>query len=265
MLNRASEDQEVEFQMQIPAGAFITNFTMLIGDQVYQGEITEKEKKNGDMVKEKKNKTTTEDNGEKGTEMFRASVVIPSKDKAAFFLSYEELLQRRLGKYEHVISVRPQQLVGRLTVEVNILEQSGITSLEVPGLQNSKQKGSGRGEDDPGPPPSTVINQNETFAKVTFKPSVVQQAKIAQNGILGDFIIRYDVSREQSIGDIQVLDGYFVHYFAPKDLPPLPKNVVFVLDSSASMVGAKLRQVSGCQLPIYASLTFASYNDIHCG
>ncbi|OWK02942.1 ITIH5 [Cervus elaphus hippelaphus] len=98
--------------------------------------------------------------------------------------------------------------------------------------------------DDSGPPPSTVINQNETFAKVVFKPTVVQQAKIAQNGILGDFIIRYDVNREQSIGDIQVLDGYFVHYFAPKDLPPLPKNVVFVLDSSASMVGTKLRQVS---------------------
>lgn len=35
-----------------------------------------------------------------------------------------------------------------------------------------------------------------------------------------------------------------MHYFAPKDLPPLPKNVVFVLDISASMVGAKLQQVS---------------------
>lgn len=59
--------------------------------------------------------------------------------------------------------------------------------------------------DDSGPPPSTVINQNDTFAKVTFKPSVVQQARIAQNGVLGDFIIRYDVNREQSIGDIQVM------------------------------------------------------------
>lgn len=58
--------------------------------------------------------------------------------------------------------------------------------------------------DDAGPPPSTVINQNETFAKVLFKPSVVQQAKIAQNGVLGDFIVRYDVNRAQSIGDIQV-------------------------------------------------------------
>lgn len=83
---------------------------------------------------------------EKGTETFRASVVLPSKDKAAFLLSYEELLQRRLGKYEHVVSVRPQQLVGRLTVEVTILERSGITALEVLGLQNSRRQGSGRGQ-----------------------------------------------------------------------------------------------------------------------
>lgn len=58
--------------------------------------------------------------------------------------------------------------------------------------------------DDAGPPPSTVINQNETFARVLFKPSVIQQAKIAQNGVLGDFIVRYDVKRAQSIGDVQV-------------------------------------------------------------
>lgn len=72
--------------------------------------------------------------------------MIPSKDKAVFLLSYEELLQRRLGKYEHVISVRPQQLVGKLMVEVNILERSGIASLEVLPLLNSRQKGSGRAE-----------------------------------------------------------------------------------------------------------------------
>ncbi|PNI40234.1 ITIH5 isoform 5, partial [Pan troglodytes] len=200
---------------------------------------------------------------EKGTEIFRASAVIPSKDKAAFFLSYEELLQRRLGKYEHSISVRPQQLSGRLSVDVNILESAGIASLEVLPLHNSRQRGSGRGEDDSGPPPSTVINQNETFANIIFKPTVVQQARIAQNGILGDFIIRYDVNREQSIGDIQVLNGYFVHYFAPKDLPPLPKNVVFVLDSSASMVGTKLRQDIGFSLAVQNWVP-KGYLDISC-
>lgn len=139
-------------------------------------------------------------------------------------------------------------------MDVTLLERSGIASLEVLPLRNSRQKGSGRAEEDSGPPPSTIINQNETFAKVVFKPSVVQQARIAQNGILGDFIIRYDVNREQSIGEIQVLNGYFVHYFAPKDLPPLPKNVVFVLDSSASMVGAKLRQTKDALFTILHDL-----------
>ncbi|XP_015991889.2 inter-alpha-trypsin inhibitor heavy chain H5 isoform X2 [Rousettus aegyptiacus] len=253
MLNRASEDQDAEFLMHIPASAFITNFTMLVGDKVFQGEITEREKENGDKVKEKRNKTA-EDNGEKGPDAFRASAVIPSKGKAVFLLSYEELLHRRLGKYEHVVSVRPQQLVGRLTVEVNILERAGLSSLEVLPPQDTRQRHGGRAEDDTGPPPSTVINQNETFAKVLFKPSVVQQAKIAQNGILGDFIVRYDVNRAQSIGDVQVLDGYFVHYFAPRDLPPLPKNVVFVLDSSASMVGAKLRQTKDALFTILHDL-----------
>ncbi|XP_051856121.1 inter-alpha-trypsin inhibitor heavy chain H5 isoform X1 [Antechinus flavipes] len=253
LLNRASEDKEFEFQMQIPAVAFITNFTMVVGDRVYQGEVIEKEKKHGDRAKKQDNKTL-EDNGEKGTETFSASVNIPSKEKAAFFLHYEELLQRRLGKYEHVISVRPQQLTGRLHIEVNILEKSGIVSLEVPPLQNSRQKGNAKAEDDVGPPPSTVINQNETFARIIFNPSIIQQAKIAQNGILGDFIIRYDVNREQRVGEIQVLNDYFVHYFAPKDLPPLPKNVVFVLDSSASMVGTKLRQTKDALFTILHDL-----------
>uniref|UniRef100_A0A2K6GZ59 Inter-alpha-trypsin inhibitor heavy chain 5 n=1 Tax=Propithecus coquereli TaxID=379532 RepID=A0A2K6GZ59_PROCO len=245
MLNRASEDQEVEFQMQIPAAAFITNFTIALRGTEGAWLCPALNPPWGPFVLPDR---------EKGTEVFRASSVIPSKDKAAFFLSYEELLQRRLGKYEHVVSVRPQQLAGRLSVEVNILEPSGIASLQVLPLHNSRQKGSGRGEDDSGPPPSTVINQNETFAKIVFKPSVVQQAKIAQNGILGDFIIRYDVNRGQGIGDIQVLNGYFVHYFAPKDLPPLPKNVVFVLDSSASMVGTKLRQTKDALFTILHDL-----------
>ncbi|KAK1345623.1 hypothetical protein QTO34_008086 [Cnephaeus nilssonii] len=225
MLNRASEDQEIEFLMQIPAAAFITNFTMLIGDTVYQGEITEREKKNGDKVKEERNKTT-EDNGEKGTETFRASVVIPSKDKAVFLLSYEELLQRRLGKYEHVISVRPQQLVGRLTVEVNILESSGITSLEVLPLHNSRQKGSGRAEDDAGPPPSTVINQNETFAKAFLSLVWFNKRGLPR----------------MAFWEISSLDMMSIG------------NRTLVTSSSASMVGTKLRQTKDALFTILHDL-----------
>ena len=41
----------------------------------------------------------------------------------------------------------------------------------------------------------------------------------------------------------QVSDGHFVHFFAPKNLSPLPKNIVFVIDVSGSMWGVKMKQV----------------------
>ncbi|KAL8222362.1 UNVERIFIED_CONTAM: Inter-alpha-trypsin inhibitor heavy chain H5, partial [Gekko kuhli] len=242
LVNSGSEDREGVFEMQIPITAFITNFTMFIGDKAYHGEVIGKDRRLGDATRHHRYSRPRGD-GEDGFETFKASGTIPRKGQALFLLHYEELLQRRLGKYQYALSIRPQQLVGRLRVEVNILENSGIISLEVPPLQSSRSRGGGNGDEDDGaPPPSTVIGQTKTLAKVTFSPSVVQQAKIARNGILGDFIVRYDVNRELSVGDVQVLNGYFVHYFAPRDLPPLPKNVVFVLDSSASMVGTKLRQ-----------------------
>ena len=83
-------------------------------------------------------------------ETFRASGMIPRKAEAVFLLHYEELLQRRLGMYQYTVSIRPQQLVGKLRVEVNILENSGINSLEVLPLQNSRSKGNGEktGEQD---------------------------------------------------------------------------------------------------------------------
>ena len=36
-------------------------------------------------------------------------------------------------------------------------------------------------------------------------------------------------------GEIQVVDGYFVHFVAPENLPPMAKHVIFVLDVSGSM------------------------------
>lgn len=34
-----------------------------------------------------------------------------------------------------------------------------------------------------------------------------------------------------------------MHYFAPKGLPTIPKNVIFVIDKSGSMSGRKIEQV----------------------
>lgn len=42
----------------------------------------------------------------------------------------------------------------------------------------------------------------------------------------------------------QIVNGYFVHFFAPTNLPKLPKNVIFVIDISGSMSGREIEQVS---------------------
>lgn len=76
-------------------------------------------------------------------------VTIPGRNRALFLLTYEELLQRRLGRYEHVTSVRPMQLVSKLSVGVTIVEHSRITYLEVLPLRNAKTPSSnGNGKSD---------------------------------------------------------------------------------------------------------------------
>lgn len=69
------------------------------------------------------------------------TVSIPGRNRAVFMLTYEELLQRRLGRYEHVTSLRPLQLVSRLRLDVTIVDHSQITQLEVLPLRNIRSSG----------------------------------------------------------------------------------------------------------------------------
>ena len=46
-----------------------------------------------------------------------------------------------------------------------------------------------------------------------------------------------------SLSPFQIVNGYFVHFFAPQGLPVVPKNVIFVIDVSGSMRGRKMDQV----------------------
>lgn len=74
-------------------------------------------------------------------EVFRMVANIPGRNRAVFLLTYEELLQRRLGRYEHVTSLRPQQLVSHLSLDVTVVDHSTITDLQVLPLQNSRSAG----------------------------------------------------------------------------------------------------------------------------
>ncbi|KAM6985649.1 inter-alpha-trypsin inhibitor heavy chain H5 [Aplochiton taeniatus] len=259
MLNRHSAAAEGVFHFQIPAAAYVSNFTMIIGGRVYPSEVRPKDKKvkqdKEADPKPKKKEAGDTSQVESDVEVFRMAASIPGRNRAVFLLAYEELLQRRLGYYEQVTSLRPMQLVSRLNLDVTLVDHSPITYLEVLPLRNGKSYTSAaKTPATAAPPVSTVIKQNKNVCKVTFSPNIVQQAKITTNGNLGDFVVRYDVEREMGIGDIQVLNGHFVHYFAPKDLPAVPKNVVFVIDTSASMLGTKIRQTKEALFTILQDL-----------
>ncbi|KAK7884555.1 hypothetical protein WMY93_027678 [Mugilogobius chulae] len=194
---------------------------------------------------------------EREIERFRVAVSAPPGVRMSFCLTYEELLMRRLGRYELSLGLRPGQLVDNLTVEVNVSERTGLSFFRVLPLKTSRLLNNANGDGDP--PVSTLIEKSSHCARVQYSPSVQQQSSVSAQGISADFILQYDVDLRDIMGDIQVrgtlsFDGYFVHYFAPRGLPVVPKDVIFVIDISGSMIGTKIKQTKQAMSTILGDL-----------
>ena len=67
---------------------------------------------------------------------FSVDVNVAAQEKVIFNLTYQELLKRNRGSYEHVIYIDPQQVVKDLQIKVAIEESRDITSVKVPPLRN---------------------------------------------------------------------------------------------------------------------------------
>ncbi|KAG5868614.1 Inter-alpha-trypsin inhibitor heavy chain H4, partial [Gonioctena quinquepunctata] len=67
-------------------------------------------------------------------------------------------------------------------------------------------------------------------------------------------VVEYDVERDPQGGEVLVDGGYFVHFFAPSDIHPLPKQVVFILDTSGSMDGIRVTQLKEAMRSILSEL-----------
>ncbi|EPQ10202.1 Inter-alpha-trypsin inhibitor heavy chain H4 [Myotis brandtii] len=179
-------------------------------------------------------------------EQFQVSVSVAPAAKVTFELVYEELLKRRLGVYELLLKVQPQQLVKHLQMDIHIFEPQGISFLETESTFMTNELAD-----------ALTVSQNQTKAHIRFKPTLSQQQKSAEQQdtvVDGDFIIRYDVNRTLSGGSIQIENGYFVHYFAPEGLSTIPKNVIFVIDTSGSMMGKKIQQTREALIKILEDL-----------
>ncbi|XP_067908037.1 inter-alpha-trypsin inhibitor heavy chain H3-like isoform X2 [Heterodontus francisci] len=248
VVNRATESREALFEVELPKTAFITNFTMTIDGVKYTGDVKGKEaaqQQYKEAVSRGQTAGLVKASGRK-MEKFKVSVNVAPAKKVTFEVTYEELLKRKLGKYEMILRVKPMQLVNHFQIDAHIFEPKGIAFLNVHGtfLTNDLDQ-------------AVVKNRTDTKAHISFKPTLDQQRKCpdcSETLLDGDFIIQYDVNRDLSSGDIQIVNGYFVHHFAPANLPRVPKNVIFVIDRSFSMRGLKFKQTKLALLRILGDM-----------
>ncbi|XP_052059441.1 inter-alpha-trypsin inhibitor heavy chain H5-like [Mytilus californianus] len=66
--------------------------------------------------------------------------------------------------------------------------------------------------------------------------------------------VQYDVERSQNAGEILIEDGFFVHFLAPTGLQVIPKDIVFVLDTSRSMTGEPIAELQNAMVTILGKL-----------
>ncbi|GAB1285960.1 Inter-alpha-trypsin inhibitor heavy chain H2 [Apodemus speciosus] len=251
LVNNSPLPQNVVFDVQIPKGAFISNFTMTVNGITFTSSIKEKTvgralysqaRAKGKTAGWVRSRTLDMEN-------FNTEVNIPPGAKVQFELHYQEVKWRKLGSYEHKIHLQPGKLAKHLEllapllahhdglchelVNVWIVEPQGMRFLHVPDTFEGHFQG------------VPVISKGQQKAHVSFKPTITQQRKCpncTETAVDGELVVMYDVNREEKAGELEVFNGYFVHFFAPENLDPIPKNILFVIDVSGSMWGIKMKQ-----------------------
>uniref|UniRef100_A0A8D3D6I3 Inter-alpha-trypsin inhibitor heavy chain 2 n=1 Tax=Scophthalmus maximus TaxID=52904 RepID=A0A8D3D6I3_SCOMX len=228
VVNSASAAQSIGFNVQIPKRAFITNFTMNVNGITFIGSVKEKTVARNLYAQARargKAAGIVRANSQ-DMETFKTEVHVPPGSHIEFELHYQEMMYRRLGFYEHTLYLQPGRLVKYINFHLNLR------------------------------PPQ---------AHIVFKPNLQQQRRCdncSGSAIDGVFTVKYDVTRDSNAGELQVSDGHFVQFFAPSNLSPLPKNIVFVIDVSGSMWGVKMKQTVEAMQAILDDLTMDDHFSI---
>lgn len=239
IVNPSNQAHQTTFEVTLPNEAFITNFTLTVRNQSYTGEVKTKE-----VARQEYDKAVSQGRTAahiavrpRETNMFNIDVNVAAEEKITFELRYQEMLQRKLSAYNHVIYVKPGEPVADLRVDVDIFESRAITDLKVPPITNDLLNNI----DTSSTNDLAVIERlSDRNVHIRYQPSLEQQTPM---GIDGQLRVSYDVERHSDGGDVLLVNGYFVHFFAPSGLEPRPKDIVFVLDKSGSMSGTKIRQL----------------------
>ncbi|GLD48257.1 inter-alpha-trypsin inhibitor heavy chain H2 [Lates japonicus] len=255
VVNSGSKAQSIGFNVQIPKRAFITNFTMNVNGITFVGSVKEKTVARNLYAQARARgkaagivRANSQD-----METFKTEVHVPPGSNIEFELHYQEMMHRRLGFYEHSLYLQPGRLVPQFQVDVYVFEPKGISMVQTPNTLGAQFT------------ELIKVTSTNDKAHIVFKPNLQQQRKCDNctgSAIDGVFTVKYDVTRDSNAGELQVSDGHFVHFFAPSNLSPLPKNIVFVIDVSGSMWGVKMKQTVEAMQAILDDLTIDDHFSI---
>ncbi|KAL9975524.1 hypothetical protein ACROYT_G012693 [Oculina patagonica] len=254
--NKSLKNKEAKFVVQLPETAFISNFSMVVDGKLYIGKVKEKGAAKDEYEKAKNESrnaglvsTSGSEQTVRGMDVFGIAVNVAPNSSAEFRLNYQQLLVRRKGDYEQVISIRPKEIVPVLKVVVDIEEPQALSYVDVMKIRKNPSDKPIKGNS-----LAVVTKPSPKSAHIEYIPSEDEQRNLGSAGIDGDFIIRYDVAHGSDAGIIQILGSHFVQYFSPSGLNPLAKNIVFVIDVSGSMSGQKIEQTRQAMFTILNQL-----------
>uniref|UniRef100_A0A671Y1R2 Inter-alpha-trypsin inhibitor heavy chain 2 n=1 Tax=Sparus aurata TaxID=8175 RepID=A0A671Y1R2_SPAAU len=255
VVNSGSKAQSIGFNVQIPKRAFITNFTMNVNGITFMGSVKEKTVARNLYAQARARgkaagivRANSQD-----METFKTDVHVPPGSNIEFELHYQEMMHRKLGVYEHSLYLQPGRLVPQFQVDVYIYEPKGISTVRTTNTLGEELT------------QLIKLTSSKDKAHIVFKPNLQQQRKCDNctgSAIDGVFSVQYDVTRDSNAGELQVSDGHFVQFFAPANLSPLPKNIVFVIDVSGSMWGVKMKQTVEAMQAILDDLTIDDHFSI---
>ena len=224
-LNNYHQDLEGTYIFPIPKGASITDFSMFVGDRELKGEILSKQEARAiyeEIVRRKKDPALLEyyDQG-----MFRARVYpIPGNGQVRIRIKYSEILKKEDGilNYNYPLSTEKfsQDPIQKVEINVDLRSDLPLESIYSPTHDIKIEK------------------LGKTQARITYIERGTKPDK--------DFKLFYAVSEDNIGFHILTYDNFFLGLLSPQaDLTldkVVAKRIIFILDSSGSMSGDKIRQ-----------------------
>merc|ERR1712062_853882 len=176
------------------------------------------------------------------------SAKVDPQDKVVFHLDYEELLQRKNGQYQYELNIQPKdEVIKDLEINIDISESLPLKDVSV---QKVKSRGEITSRAESLTSETLIFDPNNEphHANISYNLPIQNQVKDWK------MVVNYDVDRPDDGSDVQIAGGRFVHYFAPDNLPTIPKHVTFVIDVSGSMSGDKLTQTKDAMTMILENM-----------